>query len=440
MKMGLSKMKMLHSAMNAPSEQFQVIHVAGTNGKGSVCLKVAETLRGAGYKTGLFTSPHLFTYRERARVNNEMISVNQVTDILERILYVSENELDIVPSFFEITTMMALEHFSRSNVDVVVLETGLGGRLDCTNIVERPVLTGITNIGFDHVNVLGHTMEEIAREKAGIAKENVDMVLGPNMNAIAEEVIRDHASRCGSKIIDTSRCEISSCVEYDKENIDMAHTMLRVLRESKGFSKLRDCNVTRGLKRLPWCRFEITKLNDVDIVVDAAHNEMGMRALMRGLRNRYPSRTSCMMSFDSITRSRRVYMIRQMTTPFLSRNTGTFRFVIGLSEDKERSTMMKEIDADVVSGLHFTKSSHRRATQVRDLIKDVPSSLRQYVQAAKGSVSVEQTILDAAQRAVLNRDVVVVCGSLYMMGEVSNVLENLEWSEVSDNVVKGASL
>ena len=115
-------------------------------------------------------------------------------------------------------------------------------------------------------------------------------------------------------------------MEYDKENIDMAHTMLRVLQESKGFSKLRDCNVTRGLKRLPWCRFEITKLNDVDIVVDAAHNEMGMRALMRGLRNRYPSRTSCMMSFDSITRSRRVYdSSNDHTTPLAKYRHLSFR-------------------------------------------------------------------------------------------------------------------
>ena len=212
-KMGLSKIQVLHEAMGSPSTKFQVVHVAGTNGKGSVCLKVAEALRRSGYDTGLFTSPHLFTYRERARVNNEMISESEVTNILEEILIVSD-KLDIVPSFFEITTMMAFEHFSRSNVDVVVLETGLGGRLDCTNIVETPVLTGITNIGFDHVNVLGHTIEEIAREKAGIAKENVDMVLGPKIDPIASKVIRDHASRMESKIIETSSSDIESSLEY----------------------------------------------------------------------------------------------------------------------------------------------------------------------------------------------------------------------------------
>ena len=230
------------------------------------------------------------------------------------------------------------------------------------------------------------------------------MVLGPKIDPIASKVIRDHASRMESKIIDTSSSEISSSLEYDQDNINMAHTMLRVLEESKGFHKLRDGNLVKALKTLPWCRFEITKLDNVDIVIDAAHNEMGMRALMRGLLNRYPDRK--------------------------------FRFVMGFSEDKERTKMMKVIDSSVVSGLHFTQSVHRRATQIRDLIRDVPISLRPLVHDVE--MCVEDTVLDAAQRADLDNDVVVVCGSLYMMGEVSNVLGDLVWSDVVDGVVKGA--
>jgi dihydrofolate synthase / folylpolyglutamate synthase len=343
-----------------------------------------------------------------------MISVNQVNEILQEILDISEKELNIVPSFFEITTMMALEHFSRSNVDVVVLETGLGGRLDCTNIVKKPILTGITNIGLDHVRVLGSTIEEIAKEKAGIIKEDVDLVLGPRIDSIASKVIHDHAYktiRSGNLIV-SSDCNVQkSSLPYDFENNCMAHTMLNTLKTTKGFSKLNESKIQQGLETRPWCRFNTTRTQDgIDIVVDAAHNEMGMKALMKGLVQEYPNRT--------------------------------FRFVIGLSEDKEAKQMMNEISIEVVSALHLTKSNHRRATEIQDLIRDVPSSLLRSRVVENYSSSVENTVLHAIQSAQMNNEVVVICGSLYMMSEVSNVLTGFPWSSEAalvDEVVKGVA-
>lgn len=157
-----------------PHRRFRTIHVAGTNGKGSVSHMSASVLQEAGYKTGLYTSPHLIDFRERIKVNGEMIPENEVISFVEKNRQVIE---EIGPSFFEMTVAMAFDYFARSGVDVAVVEVGLGGRLDSTNIV-IPVLSVITNIGHDHMDLLGDTLEKVAAEKAGIIKEGIPVVIG----------------------------------------------------------------------------------------------------------------------------------------------------------------------------------------------------------------------------------------------------------------------
>jgi dihydrofolate synthase/folylpolyglutamate synthase len=143
-----------------------IVHVAGTNGKGSVCYKIAKTFQLAGYKTGLFTGPHISSFRERIQINSVPISENDVSDYIPNILSILERN-QIPASFFEVTTALAFSYFNARNVDVVVLETGLGGRLDATNVIKRPTLSIITSIGLDHTKILGDTIELIAKEKAG---------------------------------------------------------------------------------------------------------------------------------------------------------------------------------------------------------------------------------------------------------------------------------
>lgn len=181
-KPGLDTARSLDRAFGSPHLRYKTIHVAGTNGKGSTAHTLAAILQSAGYKVGLYTSPHLVDFRERIRVNGEMISREGVVDFVNRYRSMA---IDCEPSFFELTTIMAFDWFSSQGVDVAVIETGLGGRLDTTNII-TPLLSVITNISFDHVAQLGNTLQSIAFEKAGIIKPGVPVIVGEAEGDIAE--------------------------------------------------------------------------------------------------------------------------------------------------------------------------------------------------------------------------------------------------------------
>ena len=173
-KEGLDNMQALDALLEYPHQNFMSVHVAGTNGKGSVCHMMASVLQRAGYRTGLYTSPHLIDFRERIRINGKMIPKEEVLHFIERY---RERFDEIRPSFFEITTAMAFYYFARQKVDIAVIETGLGGRLDATNLI-TPTISVITNIGLDHCEHLGNTLTAIATEKAGIIKAHVPVVVG----------------------------------------------------------------------------------------------------------------------------------------------------------------------------------------------------------------------------------------------------------------------
>src|SRR4026208_2088903 len=164
----------LCASLGNPQTKFKSVHIAGTNGKGSVSHMLAAILHRAGYKTGLYTSPHLQDFRERIRVNGEMVTEEFIVEFTTNIIPLIE---EIDPSFFEITVAMAFEYFARQQVDIAIIETGLGGRLNSTNII-IPELSVITNIGWDHTNILGDSLEKIATEKAGIIKEGVPVIVG----------------------------------------------------------------------------------------------------------------------------------------------------------------------------------------------------------------------------------------------------------------------
>lgn len=196
-KPGLDTAVSLAEAFGTPHRGFPSIHVAGTNGKGSTCHTLAAILQSQGYKVGLYTSPHLVDFRERMRINGEMISQQEVVDFVSRYRQLS---LNLSPSFFELTTIMAFEFFARNNVDIAVIETGLGGRLDTTNII-TPILSVITNISFDHTAQLGNTMESIAGEKAGIIKERVPVVIGNSNGEGVRNVFQRKALEMSAQIV-----------------------------------------------------------------------------------------------------------------------------------------------------------------------------------------------------------------------------------------------
>lgn len=200
-KPGLETSIALDGIFGNPHRQYPTIHIAGTNGKGSTAHTLAAILQSAGYKTGLYTSPHLFDFRERMRVNGEMITHEAVISFVGRWLKLhSENRYaNLSPSFFELTSTMAFEYFADCGVDVAVIETGLGGRLDSTNII-TPVLSVITNISLDHTALLGDTLERIAYEKAGIIKPGVPVVIGERQQETAP-VFEKKATECGAPLI-----------------------------------------------------------------------------------------------------------------------------------------------------------------------------------------------------------------------------------------------
>ena len=281
------------AALGNPERKFRSIHVAGTNGKGSVSHFLASILQEAGYKVGLYTSPHLVDFRERIRINGEMIPKQEVVDFVENKL----PAIGVRLSFFEMTVGLAFDYFAREHVDIAVVEVGMGGRLDSTNVI-TPLLSVITNIGLDHTQFLGDTLEKIAAEKAGIIKEGVPVVIGetqPETKPVFDRVAAErhatiyyadqhhHVDR-----IEDYTDELTG--EYQKKNIATVLQAVDVLNISSALQPpLSTAAVQQGLARVVtnthlhgrWQRIGERPLT----ICETAHNEPGIRAMLQGVLN-----------------------------------------------------------------------------------------------------------------------------------------------------------
>lgn len=256
-----------------------VIHVAGTNGKGSVCAMIDSIARAAGYRSGLFTSPHLVSFRERIRVNGEMISENDVASGLSEIRALVR-DWDPHPTFFELVTALALQHFQKAECEIIVLETGMGGRLDATNAISANVSV-ITPIDFDHEKWLGHTIAEIAQEKAGIVKPHVPVISAPQ-RAEARAVIEKRAQQCDAplRFVRSRKRKVSLRGKHQTMNADLAIAALRALDSS-----ISEKAISTGLESVDWpARFQIY---DDWIVIDGAHNPAGAKILAQTWREEF---------------------------------------------------------------------------------------------------------------------------------------------------------
>ena len=202
--LNLKRLKIVLRLLGNPEKKLKFIHVAGTNGKGSVCNMISHILKNSGYKTGLYISPHVTDYKERFQINNKNISNEELKEILDEtkpILSKLREENKIVLTAFELTTVIAFKYFCKNNCDIVVLETGLGGRLDATNVIENPIVSIITSISLDHTDFLGDNLEKIALEKSGIIKRHVPVICGPNIDIGPLSVIKNVAKKMESKFI-----------------------------------------------------------------------------------------------------------------------------------------------------------------------------------------------------------------------------------------------
>ncbi len=280
-KLGLENIQRLIAELHLDLGRARIIHVAGTNGKGSVCAMIDSILRAQKYRTGLFTSPHLVTFRERIRVNGEMISEEAVANDLTAIRDLVR-DWDPHPTFFEITTALALKHFSNAKIEIVILETGLGGRLDATNAVQSDISV-ITPIDFDHQQWLGQSLREIAHEKAGIIKPKMP-VISARQASDAEKVIRDRAAECEAPLQfmndSYQKTPIGLSGEYQKQNAVLAIAALRAAKID-----IDDSSIARGLASVDWpARFQRW---DDRIVIDGAHNPAAARVLAQTWREAF---------------------------------------------------------------------------------------------------------------------------------------------------------
>jgi dihydrofolate synthase/folylpolyglutamate synthase len=284
-KKDLSNIIKLDDYLGNPSQKFKSIHVGGTNGKGSVSHLIASVLQEAGYKTGLYTSPHLKDFRERIRINGEMIRKNCVINFIKRNKsFLENNHL----SFFEMTVGMAFEYFAKKQVDIAVVEVGLGGRLDSTNILQ-PELSVITNISWDHTQMLGDTLQKIAFEKAGIIKEKTPVIIG-RKQVETDKVFKKVANEKSADIYysvaeNIDEYKTSLIGDYQRENIASVLQSLKILQQ-KGFHISND-DIKKGLMRVVENtglrgRWEILQQNP-QVILDTAHNEEGLQNVIQQL-------------------------------------------------------------------------------------------------------------------------------------------------------------
>jgi dihydrofolate synthase/folylpolyglutamate synthase len=272
-KLGLENIRRLIDALHIDLGKARVIHVAGTNGKGSVCAMIDSICRAQGYRSGLFTSPHLVTFRERIRVNGEMISEETAADGLTNIREIVA-DWDPHPTFFEVTTALALQHFANGKIDIVILETGLGGQLDATNAVQSNVSV-ITPIDLDHQKWLGDSLEQIAIEKAGIIKPSVP-VISAAQKSEAEVVIKKRAAECEAPIQFVTDSHSTHPIALDG-NYQKQNAALAIAALSAAKINIDDDAVKRGLAEIEWpARFQRW---DKNIIIDGAHNPAAARVL-----------------------------------------------------------------------------------------------------------------------------------------------------------------
>lgn len=284
-KKDLSRTELFAAHLGHPETKFKSIHVGGTNGKGSTAHILAAVLQEAGYKVGLYTSPHLKDFRERIKINGAQIPENFVIDFIhEQKSFLERHQL----SFFEMTVGMAFSYFEKENVDIAVVEVGLGGRLDSTNII-TPEVSVITNIGLDHTQFLGDTLQEIATEKAGIIKENVPAIIGETQDEI-QSIFKEKAKIVNADLFfaDATEHQVFPCSllgEYQQKNIKTAVQTLSVLK-SKGFI-IDEHQIKKGLMKVQSStglrgRWEVLSKNP-KVICDTAHNKEGLTLVLNQL-------------------------------------------------------------------------------------------------------------------------------------------------------------
>jgi dihydrofolate synthase/folylpolyglutamate synthase len=400
-KLGLDQIRALLERLDHPDRAYPAVIVAGTNGKGSVTAMIERGLRAAGYRTGRYTSPHLVDLEERFAINGTAIASRTLDESTARVL-VAAADLSAPPSFFEATTAIALDIFRRERIDVAVLEVGLGGRLDATNVVEATAAV-ITPIDFDHEQYLGQTLEAIAREKAGVIKSGALVVLAANPGAV-ENVVSEVCRGIGASLVRAvdgvltdiemvdghahltlttpvrayGRLRVALAGRHQAVNATTAIRFLESLAATRGFQIGRE-DIAAGVEQTIWpARLETIRVSSIDVLLDGAHNPAGARALAGHVLETF---------------GRGVPM------------------VVGAMRDKALAGLVSAL-APAASHFVFTAASTSRAAPASEL-----AAVARRVAPGVPSI-VEAQPVRAVRMAAEHGTPVVVAGSLYLAGEV----------------------
>ncbi len=375
-KEGLERIKALTAALGEPQNFYRTIHVAGTNGKGSVCAMLAEMLKAQGLRVGLFTSPHLESYCERIKINGENISESNFAEMIFRV-----KDCNVEATHFEVLTAAAFEYFKEQAIDIAVIEVGLGGTLDSTNVI-TPELSIITNVALDHENILGD-LENIARNKAGIIKEKVPVVTGATGKPL--EIIREIAAEKNSPLYEINPLKLKAQTlklnllgDYQKINAAIAIKAAEILQ-------LDDAAIANGLAQVEWAgRFEVVKNSSGVYVIDGAHNPHGAKALRESLDKTFPH-------------GKRVW-------------------VFGALKDKNFDEMIKILfraDDYVI----VTPPDSDRAASTEMLCKSLHEN-------NISCVAVENNFEAIERLKNLDGDIKIIAGSLYLIGKVRRIISH----------------
>lgn len=388
-----------------PEKDFKSIHIAGTNGKGSTSHYLASVLQEAGFNTGLFTSPHLKDFRERIKINGRMIAKREVTTFVE--LHLADFE-DIQPSFFEWTFALASWYFAKQKVDIAVIETGMGGRLDSTNVI-NPIISVITNIGLDHTQFLGNTLAEIAAEKAGIIKPGVPVIVGETQVETAP-VFNRFAQNMNSEITFADKQFLLSHSHFTN------HRPALLSAEYKGISG-QSYNLTSPLsgryqlKNLATVISTFEKLQEAGLQIQKKHLVSGIRKVVKntGLLGRWQTISTNPLTIADIGHN--PDGIREVLEQIELTPHQNLHFVIGVVNDKDVNSMLAKLPNSAT--YYFCKADIPRGLDASELAKLAHG----YSLNGKMYATVKQA-LNAARQAAGALDLVIVGGSAFVVAEV----------------------
>jgi dihydrofolate synthase/folylpolyglutamate synthase len=404
-KPGLENTTRLLAALDNPHTRFKSVHIAGTNGKGSVSHYLAAILQQAGYKTGLYTSPHLVDFGERIRINGKMIEQHYVVDFINTYKQLTET---VQPSFFELTMAMAFDYFAHENVDIAIIETGLGGRLDSTNII-TPELSIITTIGVDHTEFLGNTLAQIAFEKAGIIKPGVPVVIGEMLSEtkpVFEEKVAQTASRM---VVAESNFNVSF---LNNENGTLNFSF-----KNKRFSS--QLTGTYQLKNLAtvFAAIDQLKLKDFIITDEAVQEGLARVCDSTGLRGRWEKLSEePLIIADTGHNVQGITALVDQLNQYSNRRK---RIIIGMVNDKDIRGVLALLPGD--SEYYFTNALTKRALPATELMQQA----MEFHLYGNAYSTVEEAV-NAARSESSPEDMILITGSNFVVGEALELFESLK--------------